>query len=231
MNIYQFKIQVYGIFKTIFGSNNVRNWYLKRCIETYKKRGVIFIHIPKAGGTSVAYALFGKRAGHFYAEEVLNFTGEKVFNRAYSFAIVRNPFDRLVSAYHFARQGGSKEGAIKNKKFYSNEMFNDFPSFVTQWLVHQDPLSIEIVFRPQYLFITNQQEQVIVNYIGKLEEIQKSLTIVEQAIGVSFPIEWKNKSSHLNYKTYYNAELEELVYNYYKLDFELLGYNNRIGDL
>jgi hypothetical protein len=225
---FQLKIQFYRLLETIFGKDRVRKIYLKHCVDLYRKRKMVFIHIPKAGGTSVAHALFGKRAGHFYANEIADFMGDVDYKDIFSFTIVRNPFDRLVSAYHFARQGGSKEGAIKFNETYQSELFQSFHAFVTQWLVFQDPLSIEIVFRPQYLFITDDGQQQMVNYIGKLEEIKESLRIVKQATGIGFPDEWKNRSSHVDFKTYYNAELEELVYRYYKRDFELLGYQKNI---
>ncbi len=224
LNIYQIKIQLYRIFESIFGANNVRKCYLERSIKTYHHRKVIFIHIPKAGGTSVAHALYGKRMGHFYAKEIRDRMGERAFSETYAFTIIRNPYDRLVSAYHFAKQGGSKEGAVKFNKYYQSGLFQNFHSFVTQWLVLQDPVSIEIVFRPQYLFLTDENQQLIVNYLGKLEALDESLHEVEKTTGVPFHIGWKNRSSHLEYRTYYTIELQALVYNYYRQDFELLGY-------
>lgn len=228
MNIYQLKIQLYRILEIILGRGNVRKSYLKRCVSLYKNRRVVFIHIPKAGGTSVAHALFGKRAGHFYAMEIAQCMGGKEFMETYSFAIVRNPYDRLVSAYHFVKQGGSKEGAVKFNKIYHSELFQTFHKFVTNWLILQDPSSIEIVFRPQYLFITDEEQQLMVNYLGKLENMGVSLREVEHAVGISFTPDWKNKSAHLDYKSYYNPELQELVYGYYRRDFELLGYQKNI---
>ena len=35
----------------------------------------------------------------------------------------------------------------------------------------------------------------------------------------------KNKSKHKDYKEYYDKETQDLVYNFYKKDFDLLGYD------
>ena len=66
----------------------------------------IFFHVPKSGGTSV-HSFFKEKYGweddpppvlhHMKAKDYMNFYPEKV--SYFKFAFVRNPFDRLLSAY------------------------------------------------------------------------------------------------------------------------------------
>jgi Sulfotransferase family len=86
--------------------------------------GFVFIHVPKTAGSSLQRVLAtrglpfknvptlveaaGDRGGilnptHIRAREVKNFLGDK-WADFYSFGVVRNPWDRMVSAYHFIRQ-------------------------------------------------------------------------------------------------------------------------------
>lgn len=59
-----------------------------------------FIHIPKTGGASIRKAFFKGNHGEPYFYE-LPPEAEDFFR----FAFVRNPFDRLVSAFHMFTSG------------------------------------------------------------------------------------------------------------------------------
>ena len=74
---------------------------------------ILFIHIPKNAGTSVSIFLknlnFKKpmrifrhpQIHHLYLDEL----EDKInINEKISFAIIRNPFDRLVSYYHYSKK-------------------------------------------------------------------------------------------------------------------------------
>lgn len=66
----------------------------------------LFIHITKTAGTSVAISLFGELPYHYTAVQYRVIYGRKTFNRYFKFAFVRNPWDRLYSAYSFLKNGG-----------------------------------------------------------------------------------------------------------------------------
>jgi hypothetical protein len=57
----------------------------------------VFIHIPKTGGTSI-------RKGPFEASD-RHFEMPDKFAKFYKFAFVRNPFDRIVSAWYMFNEG------------------------------------------------------------------------------------------------------------------------------
>ena len=78
---------------------------------------VLFVHIPKTAGTTIETALGlksaeclydfqGKKADqivtrqHLFASEYRNIIDN--VDNLYRVSVVRNPYDRLVSAYHFA---------------------------------------------------------------------------------------------------------------------------------
>jgi hypothetical protein len=82
------------------------------------KYNCVFIHIPKTAGTSI-------RNGFFHEEYIgpyLHFPYK--YKHLYSFAFVRNPYDRLISAYNFFHIKKKETDDNKNLKLSFTEFLN-----------------------------------------------------------------------------------------------------------
>ena len=76
-------------------------------LSIFEEKKCIFFHIPKTAGISVSTALFGNvKWGHRNVAFYKSHFGEKFFNSLYKFSFVRNPYDRLYSAFTFLKNGG-----------------------------------------------------------------------------------------------------------------------------
>lgn len=93
----------------------------------YYDKHPVFIHLPKNAGSSIRNYFVENQEPIIYVDHGkinprYKFPHELDFKDRFVFTTVRNPFDRLVSAYHFLQQGG------KNK--YDKQ---DFDSFLARY--------------------------------------------------------------------------------------------------
>jgi Sulfotransferase family len=118
----------------------------------YRRARVIFVHVPKAAGSSIASLLYGGRLGHHPARKLMRENAAS-WAALEKFAVVREPVARFLSAYAFAFSGGTRQGAIRWRPEYERPEFRDVNAFVLEYLVRGDILEKDVVFWPQSHFV------------------------------------------------------------------------------
>ena len=173
----------------------------------------IFIHNNKTGGTSISKFLINDpepECKHCTILEHKEKYGD-CFDSYFKFTIVRNPWDRLVSQYFFRVGDDSQFGFVPRKK---NTSFREFL---------QRPFPIGHV--QQFSRISNKNGNVLVDFIGKFENLQQDSNVVCDKLGIpqqQLPHEYKTKHKH--YTEYYDDETKEIVAERYTKDIEYFGY-------
>jgi hypothetical protein len=169
-----------------------------------KNEQYTFCHIPKTGGTSVKKVLSVQ-------------TNHNVFDRknsnCFSFAFVRNPYQRFLSAYFFLVNGGLGTKQKNEKEKYIGN--SDIDEFIKTKLVN----SLEQEhFTPQHYFIPDG-----VDYLGKVETMQQDFNEICKVIGLE-PIQlpYENKTPKYEYEL--TDEQKDIIYEIYKEDFIRFGY-------
>ena len=222
----------------------------------------IFIHIPKTAGTSIRDFLgnkelidpedhfsnflqlgdkkFNPPPPHPRAVDFLDYelVTKDIFYSYFKFAFVRNPWDRIVSEYKYRRHS--------NKYSFKTFLFHHFPE--PSW--SDDYCHV----LPQYDFLYDKEGNLLVDFVGRYENIKHDFKKVCEKVGISNtdlpiknkslslsrdycgPIEYlKNirdilsikvkKNNYSNYTEYYDSESKEFVGELYKKDIEIFKYN------
>lgn len=192
-------------------------------LKAYDENKTIFVHITKTAGTSVAKSLFGYLPYHYTSIDYRVIYGKKAFNNYFKFAFVRNPWDRLYSAYRYLKSGGWND---EDKKWSEANLsrYNDFNHFILDWLTPQN-ITKHIHFKPQYEFICDTKENILIDYIAYFETINEDFNYIAEQLNLDVALGTHNANPGESYKTIYSKEAIEKVRSIYKKDIELFGYN------
>ena len=193
-------------------------------LNAFYKSKTIFIHIPKTAGVSLAKAIYGDVSleGHrsFYFNSIaLNTKSEKYF----SFTFVRNPFDRLYSAYKFLSKGGIN---YLDKLAFQTHLseFKDFEDFILNGL--NKKLIYEIThFIPQHEYLCDNKGNILVDFIGRFENLDKDILLLSKKLKKDINLSHHNFNRKLDYKKVYTDEMISKVHQIYKKDIDIFKYN------
>lgn len=224
----------------------------------------IFIHVPKNAGQSIEHVfvdLLGldwdtraplllrlndqpelgpPRLAHLKADEYVRYKylTQEMFDDYFKFAFVRNPWSRLVSIYKFL--GYDKK--IDFRPFLLG-IFKNYIFEQQNWFVG-----------PQCDFVYSREGELLVDYLGRFEDLQNGFDFVCNQIGIPLkklphinksesngvmrdqadeqkgrsPDEvagaWK-PTEYQNYQDYYDKDTIDCVAQLYRKDIMLFGYD------
>jgi hypothetical protein len=201
---------------------------VRRRAKYWRRAGIVFIHVPKAAGTSLNEALYGRFIGHPHALDVRRWAPADV-KALPSFSVVRNPWDRLVSAWRFARQGRGQgetyRAGMWHPERYQGPEFETFECFVQDWLARRNVRKLDGVFQPQSLFLCDKAGRLLVDHVGRLDDLRPTFAFVEARAGAMPALGQANRSGDgVDYRTFYTPDLTKLVGEIYADDVERFGY-------
>ena len=213
----------------------------------------VFIHIPKAAGTTVTRTLsqltrycdqeiggtqlgeaaqnyFMKRFGirkHSRAETVMNVMGRERYMSYFRFAFVRNPYTRLASSYHFLKSWAGLPQDYRDQL----DQFPDFESFLRSdlWTSVIPGRGPDGIFRPQAYWLYSQENEpkLLMDFVGKTESLTDDLAEILKHVGVP-QIEQStdrfNSSPRYTLPLVWNPKIVERIQQEYIRDFRMFNY-------
>lgn len=154
------------------------------------------------------------RHGHQTALQVRTALGPELWSGYRSFAVVRNPWARFVSYVAFMKRAG--------------EWPRDPVAALWRTLQHPENQSAVHV-RPQSDFLVDNDRQLLVTQICRVEQLQSDFDAVTAALGLpAIRLDLHNTSDHGHYAKYYDDAMIAAVAELYREDIERFGY--RFGD-
>ncbi|MBP6030491.1 MAG: sulfotransferase family 2 domain-containing protein [Sphingobium sp.] len=136
---------------------------------------LLFIHVPKNGGTSVKRALYKSDPGHASLRYYRLFF-PSYLARAETFAIIREPTERFLSGYDFLMNGGGRDVRIQPglmRRMRHVRTIDDFLDFLEA--AHGNWLKVDTFARPQHWYVTDRAGVVRVRHLWLLEEAGERL--------------------------------------------------------
>jgi tetratricopeptide (TPR) repeat protein len=190
----------------------------------------IFIHVPKNGGTSIKEVLDMPGGGHppwqFYARGY-----PQLWERYTIFAVVRNPWDRAVSAFHHAKMRRShwhdeQMGLHPDYRLLHDKSFEECVSI----LFHQRERLRHESWHEQSFFIVDPDapdQRIVVDHLLRFESLTADFAELCRKLGIdcqSLPTVNTSQRSRA-YREYYNDETRKMIENVYRADIDNFGYS------
>ncbi len=199
----------------------------KYSLEPFIRTRSIFVHIPKAAGVSVARGLYGNMAfGHRKLCDYKRIFRPAIFDAMYKFTIVRNPFDRLHSAYSFLKTGGMS-AADQEFSDLVLSAYPDFRAFVLDGL-HEQRVQEYFHFIPQHDFLVNQDGNLAdIDFVGRFETLSQDFALISEQVNPAAQLKHENKSTGRergDYRRHYTPEMVDRVSAVYGKCMQLLDY-------
>lgn len=205
-------------------------------------RKYIFVHIPKTGGTSLAAALEDRAmaddiligdtpkavkrrarvkalqdraSGRLWKHSTLrDIDGLFDLDGFRVVTLVRNPWDRLVSYYHWLREQSFDHAAVRAAKEMAFEAFL------------RDPIQAgSIEAHPATSYATDKKGKMRCDWFLRLEHLADDLTEFEAHLGFKLEVGHLNRSARdRDYRSYYDDGLRDHVARIARADIERFDY-------
>lgn len=195
-----------------------------------EKDRFVFIHIPKTAGSSIHialkdhYGLVGPdRADPPPEEHHQSYSFAWQNNPVqdyYSFAFVRNPWDRLTSAYAEFRSASHRMGYPVDPPMSTYSGFEQFCEEFPASAWAQD-----VHYRPQHTFIC-WKDRVEVDFVGRYENLVADYAAIGEKLNISLPILGHHrKTVHPDRNKIYTPRTKNIIGDFFAKDIEIFGYD------
>jgi hypothetical protein len=210
------------------------------CRRQVEAAGIWFVDIPRTGSTSLKLALaeqFGSEFGksflredaqttekvildHTTARRVRQILSPELWNRLFTFSIVRNPWDRCYSLFRYR---------IANNEIPAAFPFSEYLTLLERKNTRRHPYTPfrkGFYFMPMCDFVLDEEDKQLVSYIGRFEEREECMLVLREKTGVEFSGSRRAEviGQPGDYRKAYCNEGMEIVARIYRDDIERFRY-------
>ena len=148
---------------------------------------------------------------HLSAKSVQDELSQDVWKRCFTFTIVRNPFDRLVSYYEYSKQARSDPSSVQ----FGLPPLGSFED----WFDASPP-------RTQLSYIADDEGEILVDFIGRYESLEQDLAYISDRLRTqALELPRMNASKRGDYRAYYSDALKDKAEQRYQEDLEAFDYS------
>jgi hypothetical protein len=153
---------------------------------------------------------------HLLARQIRSEVGVPMFASYFKFSIVRNPWDKVISQWHFMQRRPDLRAYIGL----------DDGAPLAEYLERTSKIE-HVQWIPQVSFVQDANGNELVDFIGRFETLEADAQHIFARIGVSCPLlPRRNASERISeYRCYFNVDTCSAVARIYAADIERFGYS------
>ena len=187
-----------------------------RLLKQKYLQNFVFIHINKTAGSSIEKAL-KLRFEHKTALQKRTEIGEELWQDKFVFGFVRNPWDKVVSHYHYR---------VRTNQTGLGDNHLSFEDWVRKAYGDNDPVYYDLptMFMPQTNWLVDDQGELIVTFIGRFENLTDDFRTVCSQIGRHAELPHVKSSKRADYQRYYSDETREIIATWFAEDVRRFDY-------
>lgn len=187
----------------------------------FDERRIVFIHIPKTAGKSIASVLHRRGALHLTYVEFARLIGPRI-DEYFVFAVVRDPVQRFYSAYRYLRSGGnqSREDRLFARRWLSGRTLEEF---VLKELDRPEVRG-SLFFRPQVDFLVDEIGRLATSHLLRFENLRTEFAALAPRLGLDETLPWLNASRKQQPVDESEDALVRRIAWSYSRDYQMLGY-------
>ncbi|MEO1623584.1 MAG: sulfotransferase family 2 domain-containing protein [Bacteroidota bacterium] len=220
--------QLKGIYRKVRGIRPVQK------LNMDAERRFVFIHIPKNAGTSISKSLGFDKTYHTKIAQVQQMLPKEQYEALFKFGIVRHPYDRFLSLYHYATANESfyhsalqpdqaRHGKHPNYEGLKEKSLQDCARMLIA-----DQLIIPnayYIWAPQSEWLLDEDGKMGLDFMGRFEQLSDDFQHILQKLQRP-PIQLPNynASSNRGEHRQLDATTKSILQEYYRTDFDLLDY-------
>jgi hypothetical protein len=150
-------------------------------------------------------------------QEKIKEIGVRRWQEKLSFTVVRNPWDKVVSHYHYrvqTNQTNLKTNPVAFRDWVLLTYRDKNPSYYDR----------PKMFMPQVNWLSDADGEIPVDHICRFEKLNEDFGAVCQKLGKVVHLPHVKSSKRTHYSDYYDEETSEVVANWFREDLEVFGY-------
>ena len=183
-------------------------FYRKQIISTYENTKLL--KLCERDGINI-----GIDKMHLYYDVIYQFISKNVLDNYFKFCIIRNPYNKLYSAWNF----------IKKRHGYNN--VNDFIKYkLNEEFIYGKELipgDARVHYRPQFTFVYDNEGNKFANFIIRYENLNEDISEMNKKYDLNIPL-YDNGNTQKSYINLLNKESILKINSLYEKDFKLFNY-------
>ncbi|MDP6675577.1 MAG: sulfotransferase family 2 domain-containing protein [Gammaproteobacteria bacterium] len=213
---------------------------LTKVIEQVRVNGFWFIDIPRTSSSSIRAELgriygipYGKAnlierefsmgqifEDHLPASAMMQVFGPEIWDRLFTFSLVRNPWDRVLSMYHHRRKVRGIPQAMS---------FRDYVIELNcrNWGVEGSIFQYRWHYFGSADYVCGANDEILVDFVGHFENRTEDIDRIASRIGApglgDLTIQRASPSGQ-HYSRWYEQDTKDMIKAIYKRDIELFHY-------